>query len=139
MTYKIKHYGEDSELEFGQYSGFIISDVADKDPDYINWCVVNLEHFYLSSRYDLKEFPFSNEARIILATKAKLYEKQIADEHNLTCRDGYGEHDLDDEQCERCHGRVCIVCGCIDDCSYRDDKDYSPGSIYDEYGDEIEW
>ena len=132
MNYKIKYYGWASEFEFGQYDGFSIGEVAASDPDYINWCIVNLDHFYLSSRYELKNFPFSNEAKTILATKAKLYEKQIADEHNLTCRDGYVEHDLDDEKCIYCYGRVCIVCGCIDCWSESDEDSQNDYSSFNE-------
>ncbi len=33
------------EFNFGKYRGEIVQEVAKKDPDYIFWCLENVEHF----------------------------------------------------------------------------------------------
>lgn len=44
----MKEYTQNSLLKFGKYNGSILEDIAKTDPNYINWCIINLDHFYLS-------------------------------------------------------------------------------------------
>jgi hypothetical protein len=44
----MKEYTQNSLLKFGKYNGSILEDIAKTDPNYINWCIINLDHFYVS-------------------------------------------------------------------------------------------
>lgn len=44
----MKVYTQNSLLKFGKYNGSILEDIAKTDPNYINWCIINLDHFYVS-------------------------------------------------------------------------------------------
>ncbi|RTQ48886.1 hypothetical protein EJV47_14920 [Hymenobacter gummosus] len=130
MEYIIKAYGDLSQMEFGKYSDLMIFEVAEKDPTYLEWCIVNLDHFYINTDYHLRGVSLSDKAKEVLRLKAKKYDEQIAVEHNLTCADGYGKHDIDEDG-------ICIVCGrdtCVPD-SYYDDKN---ANDYENESDEID-
>lgn len=44
----MKAYEINSMLNFGKYENFTLEDISKIDPDYINWCINNLDHFYIS-------------------------------------------------------------------------------------------
>ncbi len=43
----MKLYTPNSVLNFGKYRGEALIDIARRDPDYINWCLENLDHFVI--------------------------------------------------------------------------------------------
>ncbi len=49
----MKFYTLDTEFTFGKFSGKTIREVIEIQPDYINWCAINLGHFYISSTWFL--------------------------------------------------------------------------------------
>lgn len=74
---KVKEYTVNSVMRFGRFNGKTISEVVSIQADYIEWCIVNLDHFYISEETvnDLVEinieFTISDEMRDILDEKSK--------------------------------------------------------------------
>lgn len=44
----MKAYEINSIINFGKYENFTLENISKIDPDYINWCINNLDHFYIS-------------------------------------------------------------------------------------------
>ena len=44
----MKSYTLDTEFTFGKFEGKTVKLVVDIEPDYIVWCAINLDHFYIS-------------------------------------------------------------------------------------------
>ena len=43
----MKYYNLESILTFGKFDGLTISQVLINQPTYVNWCIENLDHFYI--------------------------------------------------------------------------------------------
>jgi len=67
----MKNYTLHTGFSFGKHKGKTIAEVAQSDPSYLNWCMINLDHFYLENEVllDLKtqgtDFAFNKEAEAI--------------------------------------------------------------------------
>jgi hypothetical protein len=93
----MKKYYSDTKLTFGKYEGKVIEEILHSDPEYIEWCMINLDHFHIdhnlvwdrSNGYDpcdLKPLvPFSMEAAVKNREKGVLWENE-ADESNAAAR-----------------------------------------------------
>ena len=44
----MKSYQLDTEFGFGKYEGQTLDEIIKTDLDYINWCLINLDHFVIS-------------------------------------------------------------------------------------------
>jgi hypothetical protein len=44
----MKFYTLDTEFTFGKYEGKTVKEVLELQPTYLDWCAVNLDHFYIS-------------------------------------------------------------------------------------------
>jgi hypothetical protein len=130
MGYQIEAYHEEQTLEFGQYAGKSIRQVSDINPAYIEWCILNLDHFYLMTHVcELLKLQLSEPVRAALKEKSKKLDEQIAREYNLTCADGYGKHEFNEEG-------VCYSCGF--DKYEPDQNDEDRGNSYEEERDELD-
>lgn len=64
----MKYYDIDTVFTFGKYDGMSVKEVVSIQPSYIDWCAVNLDHFYIddSEIANLREispgFSLSEEA-----------------------------------------------------------------------------
>jgi hypothetical protein len=45
----MKTYNQNSLIRFRKYNGCILEDVAKSYSNYINWCIINLDHFYITA------------------------------------------------------------------------------------------
>lgn len=45
---RLKIYAEDDFLDFGKYKGMTIKEVIDDDPEYLVWCLDNVNFFDVS-------------------------------------------------------------------------------------------
>ena len=82
---KISCYSYKSKLNFGVHQGKYIYQVLEKDSEYILWCMINLEHFCLTSleiEFLKKENKLFEKAVLINSAKWKLLAKksEIEDE-----------------------------------------------------------
>lgn len=44
----MKFYDLDTEFSFGKYQGKSVRQIIELQLSYLNWCALNLEHFYMS-------------------------------------------------------------------------------------------
>jgi hypothetical protein len=44
----MKFYYIDTQFTFGKYSGKTVREALEIQPSYIDWCAINLDHFYIS-------------------------------------------------------------------------------------------
>lgn len=74
---RVKEYQSNSIVKFGRYNGKTLSEIVDIEPDYIEWCIMHLDHFYISeeaveSLVEINtDFTVSAEMQLILEEKAK--------------------------------------------------------------------
>lgn len=80
----MKFYNLNTEFMFGKFKGKTLKEVTDAQITYLNWCSVNLEHFYLADDVisQIKElnptFELSDEAKNSLNAKFQNWKaKQI--------------------------------------------------------------
>ena len=43
----MKYYNLESIFTFGKFEGLTVSQVLINQPTYVNWCIENLDHFYI--------------------------------------------------------------------------------------------
>ncbi len=129
MDYEIKSYHDEEVLEFGQYIAQSIYQIAAVNPAYLEWCVLNLDHFYLPTHvHQQLKLKLSEPAKAALKEKSKKLDEQIAREHNLTCADGYGSHEYNEEG-------ICDFCGFN---KYEPDDEEHGHNSYEEERDELD-
>jgi broad specificity phosphatase PhoE len=44
----MKFYTLDTEFSFGKYEGKTVKEIIEIQPTYLDWCAINLDHFYIS-------------------------------------------------------------------------------------------
>jgi len=81
----MKFYTLDTEFTFGKFSGKTIREVIKIQPDYIDWCAINLDHFYISDeiitevKAIIPTFVLSEEGQSKLTEKYETWESQQQD------------------------------------------------------------
>lgn len=92
---RVKEYIAGNVLKFGRFEGKTLSEIVTQQPDYIEWCIIHLDHFYISEETidNLKEinpeFIVNDQMMEILEEKAKkVYRKSYCD----TERPSYGKY-----------------------------------------------
>jgi len=79
----MKSYEIDTELHFGKYEGKTLKDVVLADSSYVEWCILNLDHFVISdeSIEDIKKlmptFVLTPEADEVRKIRAEDYESKM--------------------------------------------------------------
>jgi hypothetical protein len=78
----MKFYTLDTEFTFGKYEGKTVKEVLEIQPNYLDWCAINLDHFYMSDEIiiEIKEikpdFTISEEGKQKLADKYSTWENE---------------------------------------------------------------
>lgn len=92
---RVKEYIAGNVLKFGRFKGKSLSEIVIQQSDYIEWCIIHLDHFYISEETidNLKEinpeFIVNDQMMEILEEKAKkVYRKSYCD----TERASYGKY-----------------------------------------------
>ena len=84
----MKFYDLETEFTFGKFSSKKIKDVIKEQPSYIDWCSINLDHFYISDEVieEIKgikpDFSISDKAKQKLDEKYSSWEEEQDDYHN---------------------------------------------------------
>jgi hypothetical protein len=85
----MKFYTLDTEFTFGKYNGKTVKEVLQLQPTYLDWCAINLDHFYISDETitEIKEirpdFKITEEGKQKLADKYSTWEyKQQQDDYD---------------------------------------------------------
>lgn len=93
---KLMQYGLDYQIKFGNYQNEKICDIADKDPHYILWCIVNLEHFSVHNttllKQDFIEDPLFAKAIEINLLKELLINSSVVKKRTRARFDHYQDH-----------------------------------------------
>jgi len=55
------YYNKDSKLDFGMYKGYELGIVFVFDPSYIEWCINNIDNFFISDLNELMQYSVYNE------------------------------------------------------------------------------
>jgi hypothetical protein len=96
----MKFYYLDTIFTFGKYSGKTLREMLEIEPSYIDWCTINLDHFYIPESVidEIKsikpDFALSEEGRQKMADKEEEWEQE-KEERRWSSRYNY-EYDKDD-------------------------------------------
>lgn len=78
----MKFYDLDTEFTFGKYEGKTVRQILNLQSSYLDWCAINLDHFYLSNQMieEIKsikpDFIISDEGKQKLADKYSTWESE---------------------------------------------------------------
>ncbi len=97
----MKYYQAHTELTFGMHKGNTLEEVCSKgNVGYINWCIINLDHFYveedviddIATSLDNDDIKLTEKAKEILANKLNDWENE-QDEYEQEHDEPYYERD----------------------------------------------
>jgi len=99
----MKFYTLDTEFTFGKYEGKTVKEIIEIQPTYIDWCAINLDHFYISDEIieEIKvikpDFTITEEGKQKLADKySNLESEQQQDDYDdyddYDRRESYGQY-----------------------------------------------
>jgi len=80
--HNMKFYNLDTEFTFGKFEGKTVKDILDIQPSYLDWCAINLDHFYISDEVveEIKaikpDFTLTEEGKQKLADKYTSWEAE---------------------------------------------------------------
>ena len=101
----MKIYDLDTKFTFGNYEGQTVRQIIDVQPSYIEWCSINLNHFYIPK--EVIEEIQKIRPDFILSNVA---EQKLDEKHNIWANQFNYADDND---------------GYIDNSSYQDQTDWS--------------
>lgn len=94
----MKFYDLDTVFTFGKYEGKTVREILELQPKYLDWCTINLDHFYISDevieeiKTIISDFKISEEGEKKLSEKYENWESEL-ENYN----DDYSDYDY----CER--------------------------------------
>jgi hypothetical protein len=99
----MKFYNLDTEFTFGKFQGNKVRQVIDIQPSYLDWCALNLNHFYISDEVieEIKsiksDFKISDEGTQKLNEKYEVWENEqqesdYDDYYDYHERESYGRY-----------------------------------------------
>lgn len=99
----MKFYTLDTEFTFGKYKGKTVKEIIEIQPTYLEWCAINLDHFYISDEIieEIKvikpDFTITEEGQQKLAEKYSNWEsEQQQDDYDdfddYDRRESYGQY-----------------------------------------------
>lgn len=92
----MKFYDLDTKFTFGKFENKTMKEILDSEPYYIDWCAINLDHFYISERVINKIKQIEPNFSITAEAKQKLEEKYASWEESQEANDYDGYDDYDD-------------------------------------------
>lgn len=98
----MKFYTLDTEFTFGKFQGNTVRQVIDIQPSYLEWCALNLDHFYISDEVieEIKgvipDFKLSDEGVAKLNDKYEVWENEQENDYDdyddYHERESYGQY-----------------------------------------------
>jgi hypothetical protein len=99
----MKFYTLDTEFTFGKYEGKTVKEIIEIQPTYLDWCAINLDHFYISDEIieEIKvikpDFIITEEGKQKLAEKYSNWESEkrqddYDDFDDYDRRESYGQY-----------------------------------------------
>ena len=88
----MKIYTLDTEFTFGKYEGKTVKEVLELQTTYLDWCAINLDHFYISDETIAEIKEIKPDFKITEDGKQKLADKYLfwANEQQ---HDDYADYD----------------------------------------------
>lgn len=92
----MKFYNLDTEFTFGKYEGKTVREILEIQPAYLDWCAINLDHFYISEevieeiKVSYSDFKISEEGVNKLNEK---YEQWEGEQEDYEEYDDYNERE----------------------------------------------
>jgi hypothetical protein len=99
----MKFYSLDTEFTFGKFKGKTVREVLDLHPFYLEWCLLKLDHFYISDealesiKQIKQDFSFSEKANQKRQEKFETWQQEQENRHADNYEDDYHHHWSDDE------------------------------------------
>jgi len=97
----MKFYNLDTEFTFGKFKGKTVREVLDIQHSYIDWCAINLDHFFISDevKEEIKSivpnFSISEEAQNKLSEKYETWENEQEDYDAYDSYEDYHDYERD--------------------------------------------
>jgi len=94
----MKFYELETEFSFGKYEGKSLQEILEIQPSYIQWCIDNLDHFYISDQVIQKiksikpDFRLNQDSLDRLKEKKELWDCESSDEESFE-QDDYDPND----------------------------------------------
>lgn len=99
----MRFYTLDTEFTFGKYEGKTVKEILEIQPSYLDWCAINLDHFYISDEIisEIKvikpDFTITEEGKQKLADKYSTWENEqqqddYDDYDDYDRRESYGQY-----------------------------------------------
>ena len=112
----MKFYDLETEFTFGKYEGKTLREILEIQPEYLDWCAINLDHFYISEEVidEIKtinsDFTISVEGNKKLSEKYEQWENEQEDfdDDYYDSEDYYDDYDYSNEGCGE--GFSCSEC-----------------------------
>lgn len=109
----MKFYDFDTEFTFGKYEGKTVREILEIQPTYLDWCAINLDHFYISGevieeiKATYSDFKISEEGMNKLTEKYEQWENEQED-FDDDYDNYYDDYDYSDDGCGE--GFSCSEC-----------------------------
>lgn len=88
----MKYYSLETVISFGKFNGLLLSKVLSIQPSYINWCLENLDHFYISKE---KQFEIKGLYKYFTINESKMiFEVDVDDDFD--CESNYEQDSHED-------------------------------------------
>ena len=94
----MKFYTLDTEFTFGKYEGKTVKEILEIQLTYLDWCAINIDHFYISDEIvaEIKEikpdFTITEEGKQKLADKYSSWENE-KQQDDYDDSDDYDDYD----------------------------------------------
>lgn len=99
----MKVYTLDTEFTFGKYEGKTVKEIIEIQPTYLDWCAINLDHFFISDEIieEIKvikpDFTITEEGKQKLADNYSNWESErqqddYDDYYDYDRRESYGQY-----------------------------------------------
>lgn len=100
----MKHYDKDTVFGFGKFQGQTLAQVAALEPGYINWCILNLDHFYIGEE-ELEALAAQVPGFAVTEEAVQQLDKRYADwVHSQPDYDHDDDYDYEERTFDRYNG-----------------------------------
>lgn len=94
----MKFYNLNSQFTFGKFEGKTVRQIIDLQSSYIDWCAINLEHFYISEDVIEDIIKIKPDFTLSAEGQQKLDEKYISWADEQESYQDYDDRDADYNQ-----------------------------------------
>jgi hypothetical protein len=87
----MKNFNLDTQFTFGKHKGKTVAEVLHENPTYLNWCMINLDHFFIADE-DLESIVAAKPG-FALSTEAEAVRQQKLEKMEAASNDDDYEYD----------------------------------------------